>query len=518
MSRSSIAILLLALAVGVALRWPAGSERPMHNDEAVNGIKFGQLWDHGTYKYDPNEHHGPSLYYFAAAVGRLTGAPGISAYTDSRLRWVTVLFGAGLLLLLPLLADGLGKNGTTWAALFTAVSPALVFYSAYFIHEMLLVFFTLLALGAGWRYWRTRRIGWALFAGAGVGLMSATKETFPLTVAAAGLALGLNQLWNRLLDASGAPVRAPRLNPWHIVAGLLVSFGFAATLFTSFFTNWSGLLDSIRTYLPWLNRAGGDSPHIHSWTFYLQRLLWFHTDHGPVWSEGMIGLLAVVGGAAGFLRRNLGRTNASFTRFLAIYTFLITGFYTFIAYKTPWCLLNFLLPMVLLAGIGAAVMVRSVRRRTARVTITALLLAGAAYLAWLAYESMKGYAADRRNPYVYAQTSKDALNLVREVSLLSDASPQGPDMVIKVVAAEGDYWPLPWYLRRFRNVGWWEQVPPDPYAPVMIVSAKLHAALDEKKSHVMVRYFELRPQVFHELYVDVDLWKRYLQKHPPRTE
>jgi len=44
----------------------------------------------------------------------------------------------------------------------------------------------------------------------------------------------------------------------------------------------------------------------------------------------------------------------------------------------------------------------------------------------------------------------------------------------------------------------------------MIVSADLHAGLDEKKTHVMVGIFALRPQVFLELYVQSDLWRAYL--------
>src|ERR1019366_7199452 len=204
---SAICVLLAGLALTL---WSLDlGQRPMHNDEAVNGIKFGLLWDHGGYKYDPNEHHGPSLPYATLALGRLTGAPqDFDQFSESRLRFVTVLFGIGLILLLPLVADGLGRKATLWTALFTAVSPAVVFYSRYYIHEVLLVFFTFLALAAGWRYWRSRRIGWALLAGAGVGCMHATKETFLITLAVAALALGLNQLWNRWLDASAPPAKA----------------------------------------------------------------------------------------------------------------------------------------------------------------------------------------------------------------------------------------------------------------------------------------------------------------------
>jgi predicted membrane-bound mannosyltransferase len=73
----------------------------------------------------------------------------------------------------------------------------MVFYSRYFIHEMLLVFFTLLALASGWRYVETRRARWAALTGVGLGLMYATKETFVFSVVAMGLAAAATVWWNR---------------------------------------------------------------------------------------------------------------------------------------------------------------------------------------------------------------------------------------------------------------------------------------------------------------------------------
>src|SRR5258706_14102311 len=199
MNRALILGLLLASSAALLLRLPGLDQRPMHNDEAVNAIKFGELWEKGAYKYDPNEHHGPWLYYATVALARLTQAPHFEDVTETRLRLVTVLFTLGLVLLLPLVIDGLGRRPTVWAAFFVSVSPAMVFYSRYYIHEMLLVFFTFLSLAAGWRYWRSRKIGWALLAGAGLGLMHATKETFVLILASAALPLALNRTWNRVL-------------------------------------------------------------------------------------------------------------------------------------------------------------------------------------------------------------------------------------------------------------------------------------------------------------------------------
>lgn len=517
MTRSLTLVLLLAAGAALSLRWPSLNQRPMHNDEAVNAIKFGQLWNHHGYKYDPNEHHGPSLFYATLALERLTGAPDLDHFTDARLRLVPVVFGVALLPLLLLMLDGLGRPGAAWAAVFAALSPALVFYSSYFIHEMLLTSFTLLALVGAWRYWRSRQVGWIVLAGSGVGLMAATKETFVITLAAAAIAVLINQVWNRALDASGPPVKAPPLNPLHLVAGFAVCCTVALLLFSSFFTNPSGPLDSIRTYLPWAHRAAGESPHVHRWYFYLRRLLFFRVGNGPIWSEGTIFVLAVIGGVAGFRRRRLAGANASLVRFLALYTFLLTAFYSLLAYKTPWCLLSFWLGAILLAGVGAAVLVRSARTRPLRIAALTLLTAGIVHLGWQAWRVETTYAADPHNPYVYAQTSPDLLNLVTKIEALAKVDPRGHELVVKVIAPEGDYWPLPWYLRRFQNTGWWEHLPEDPFAPIMVVSAQLHAGLDEKKSHLMVGYFQLRPQTFLELYVQLDLWKEWLASRPHET-
>ena len=88
-------------------------------------------------------------------------------------------------------------------------------------------------------------------------------------------------------------------------------------------------------------------------------------------------------------------------------------------------------------------------------------------------------------------------------------------MVVKVMSPES-YSPLPWYLRQFKRVGWWDELPADPYAPVVIASATLGAALDEKsdKRWLMAGMYELRPRVFLELYVEFELWRKYVATLP----
>src|SRR5256885_14992579 len=93
MNRWATAGALLAVGIALGLRSPHLQWKPMHNDEGVNAVKFGELWEHGIYKYDPSEYHGPTLPYATALINRLTGAPHYKDFTETRLRVVTVLFG-----------------------------------------------------------------------------------------------------------------------------------------------------------------------------------------------------------------------------------------------------------------------------------------------------------------------------------------------------------------------------------------------------------------------------------------
>jgi predicted membrane-bound mannosyltransferase len=210
------------------------------------------------------------------------------------------------------------------------------------------------------------------------------------------------------------------------------------------------------------------------------------------------------------------KKRATLPTFLTFYTLILTVLYSAISYKTPWCLLNFLFGLILLAGIGASALMGAFSNRFAKAFTAIVLLALATQLAIQSYRASYVYAADRRNPYVYAQTVPDLLNLVKKVDAVAQLSPTAYDTIIKVITPDGDYWPLPWYLRQFTRIGWYDSLPADPYAPMIIVSAQLDARLDEKsdKKWIMVGLTELRPQKFLELYVEAELWKKYIATLP----
>jgi uncharacterized protein (TIGR03663 family) len=560
MNRWSALAVLLAIAGALALRVSKLDSRPLHNDEAVNAVKVSELWQHGRYKYDPDEYHGPTLHYATLPFLWLSSARNSEELKDSTLRLAPVAFGVGLILLLLLFADGLGRQAVVWAAVFTAISPAMVFYSRYFIHEMLLLFFTVLTLGAGWRYIQARALrrvlslstqrgegrgegwegnealetqesqrrhhpspsiplpaegrgkseaGWAVLIGVGLGLMLTTKETFVLTLAAMGLA-GIATVWWTMPRGSRVQSLLSLWNWQHATLAFGAAFIIWLLLFSSFFTNFAGPLDSVRTYLPWLKRAAEHSPHIHPWNFYLERLAWYHPAKGPAWSEGLILVLAAVGVLVSFAGKK------PLHRFLALYTIILTTIYTLVPYKTPWCLLSFFHGMILLAGIGAAALVEFFQARPLKVAVVMVLLGLAGQLTWQAWRASFDYSADRRNPYVYAQTTPNLLELVQRTEGIARAAPTGHETVVKIIAPESDYWPLPWYLRRFKNLGWYEKLPDDPFAPIVLVASKLDARLDEKsdKKWLMVGLTELRPGKFFEQYVELELWKKYVATLP----
>ena len=299
-----------------------------------------------------------------------------------------------------------------------------------------------------------------------------------------------------------------------MVVGGLAAIIVAVVLLSSFLTNLRGPLDGVLTYLPWLSRAGGDSPHIYPWTFYLHRLAWWRVGQGPIWSEGLILVLAAVGvvRAVTAQRDSAASDEINLVRWLACYTIAMATIYSVIPYKTPWCMLQFLVGMILLAGVGAAALLQSLRSVAMRAIIAALLVAGAGHLGWQAHRASFVLPADVGNPYVFAHTSPDMLRLAERLQGLAETSPQRWKTPVKVIWSDAYYWPLPWYLRRFEDVELWRNMPDDPVAPVVIAAPQYSLELDATfgRDYIMVLH-ELRPQVIVQLWVEYDLWEAYLR-------
>ncbi|MBN1560394.1 TIGR03663 family protein [candidate division KSB1 bacterium] len=512
-------IVLLALA----LRLPRLTQRPMHTDEAVHAIKFGQLLQDQFYEYDPVEYHGPTLVYSTLIPAWLQGQKKLAEVNEQTLRLVPAFFGIALVLILLLATNLLSRPVILFAALFTTISPAFVFYSRYYIMEMMLVFFTFLVIVTGYRFIQTKKLKWAMATGLGVGLMHATKETCVI----AWFAMAAATLLTIRAAGTGLRASAKSVNWIYAGCGLVLAFLLSASFFSSFFSHPRGIIDSITTYATYFRRgAGGDSAHLYPWFQYFKWLLFNKYSGYPLWTEAIILSLSVPGFVAIFIKKPHRSTNR-FLQLIGHYTLILTLIYMIMPYKTPWSMLGFYHGYIIIAAVGASSLFTWVRFTFPRIILSLLLAAGAMHLGWQSYQLNFKYDAHWSNPYVYAHTDADFFRLLEGIEQITSSWPQGKYTPIEVVCPEDDYWPLPWYLRAYSHVGYFNAFDYALPAGALIVTKpilesdllkKLYDVPPPGQRHMYIPHFQhgvlLRYGVEMDLYVRKDVWDEWYRQSP----
>lgn len=382
----------------------------MHHDEAINSVFLQQLWEKGEYRYSPLRFHGPSLSFLALPLVWVSPAESYRQTRELTYRMLPMFAGVVLVLLTLGLGSGIGRSAAFLAAALCALSPGMVFYSRYYIHEMLLVVFTFSAIGSGWQLLRELAAGrsawrWALALGASLGMMHATKETFIIAVASAALGLA----------ASVRPIRVPRGLPSHLALTVGAAAAVSVLFFSSFFTHAGGPLDSIATFTRYLQQGTDvESGFAQPWTWYLELLVHYEAGGVSFSSEAVIVLLAIVGIFAAARGWWIEPDHVPLARFFAVYTLAMLAIYSAIPYKTPWCVLSPLHGIIVLGGIGAISLLRAAKSPGARVLVASLMVLGVAQLAHQSYLLNFRYASDERSLHVFSHTDP----AVREVAAL----------------------------------------------------------------------------------------------------
>ena len=507
------ALFFLIVLLAFVIRSARLNLRPMHHDEANQAVKFGFLLENGEYTYDPSDHHGPTLYYFSLPFAWLSSGASFENLTENTLRLVPVAFGVAVLLLFLVFKDGMGKRAKIFTGLFYAVSPAMVFFSRFYIQEMLLLFFMAGAVTSGWRYYQRPSSGWAAAAGIFAGLMYATKETCIILFGAMVGALCLIRLISGKKFKKEGGSRCFCFHHFLLFAGAVVVV--ALVFYSSFFKNFRGPVDSVLAFRSYFTRAGSVGIHSHPWYYYIQMLFFFRSQPGPYWSEFFIITLALIGGASGFIINKKDQNDLILIRFIFFFTLLSLAIYSAVSYKTPWNLLPFHFGFILLSGVGASYILGLSKKLWIKTTVLILLLLGLCHLGIQSYRTNFVYYSDPRNPYVYSQTTNDFLNLVERIHDLSSIHPDGKDIFIKVVAAPSEYWPLPWYLRQYNRVGYWEKVENAfdyPEAPIVISSMDMAGEIVSRlKDEFVSEFYGLRPEVLLSLHIKKNLWDKFIQ-------
>lgn len=449
--------------------------RTFHPDEANQAFTTGRLLETGVYRYDPKDHHGPTLYYAAAAIQKAAGNDSTTTLDGTLLRCTPILFAAltlvfSFLALRKIFKSASIRAGCLAATAFTlllATSPIFMFFATDFIQEMLLAAFTAMLFWAMTGYAlhqegtrKIKRGTWALLAGIAAGCAFATKETCVLTFFAATCSVTAVCLMRRMSRSDGSPPVDPKSKSSY-AALAAAGFALTATLFySSFATNWQGVYNAfVAAPLSYVHRATGDAAsegaayHVHPWWQYLKWLF----------ENTLLAAYVPAGILCGFsaLLRRKKETIASgqplATAFVATtcYSLILTVAYSSIPYKTPWCALQIHLPLLLSAFLGFAMW--SSRKKTnliAAVFFTMTLLCHNCALSakmWIDPDS-------KEIPYNYASASpqvKDMAQLIK--SCVSDGKNAGKCFIAVALPPE-DTWPLPFYLRNINsNVGYWTQ-------------------------------------------------------------
>lgn len=513
-------IFILAVIVAVWLRFDQIGVKPFHHDEGVNSHFLLNLANSGDYKYNPDNYHGPTLYYFALLTLRVFGS------NDLALRFTPALFGVMTVLMVWLLRNHLGRIGTPVAAFLLALSPGLVYFSRDFIHEMSFGCFSLGIVVSAWRYAESKNFVWLALLATSAGLLFATKETAIITAGVLVIAALCAEAWEvtrrlvRRREVTFAALArefrrdcldvAPSLD--HALAAIMI-FGFINIFFySSFFMNWQGVPDAIKSVALWAKRSG--SEHEKDFLYYIGILFKLEL---PLLAGSLLAGIFIL------------RRGTRFWLFVAAWTLGITLAYSIIGYKTPWLMVSFLIPMALLSGHAAQ------RIYSAAPLVSLRLLWAAALVATLIFNvrlartvnfdkfddngNVSGYLSgvgrnlslrpyvDGLYGYVYAQTDRDVLRFAEAIKRETSKLPTGDDTPIYVASPE--YWPLPWYLRDYKNnVDFSGRLPegasgqPQISQPIIIANVNQQAILAGMPGwRALPQAFRLRPGVELVIYV-----------------
>ena len=299
------------------------------------------------------------------------------------MRLVPVVFGLVTVGAVIGLRPVLGSIPVLVGGLLLALSPGAIYVSRYFIHGAAPPAFTMTLVASALLYLRSRNPAWALGVGASAALIFATKETGVITIAVLAIAAVLSGIYvnwrsggtagrrqagarrvarlspprspprtprrpsgsmasNIELSRSHEPIAAGRRRPRripmdHVGAAAIVFLCVYVLFFSSFFTNFpQGLVDSLATFTIW-TQTGAETQVAPP----QQYLVWMAIADAPILILGTIG---------GIIAAVQGRSRLWV--FIGLWALGITLAYSFVSYKTPWIVLNMLVPLALLGGLA----------------------------------------------------------------------------------------------------------------------------------------------------------------------
>jgi hypothetical protein len=274
---------------------------------------------------------------------------------------------------------------------------------------------------------------------------------------------------------------------------LATGTAFVVFFYSGTFFHWSGVKGIYQAYTAWFATGSEGHGHEKPWYYWLKTMAPSfergRADYLGYELPAMAGLLLCL---AVFRLKNFS------LRYLAVYGVGTLMVYSYVNYKTPWCVISFLWPFLFLFGgalllaplkydtrtiavlggllctalgadlcywywvspeygwslsfiVGLALLLAALRYRQALYALVTLSLSVSVVSA-VSLNYFR-YTADNE-PYVYVQTYEDINKLTKPLLTLAKRDPLKYQLIGHIIRTSA--YPLPWILGDFVNVGYYE--------------------------------------------------------------
>jgi uncharacterized protein (TIGR03663 family) len=440
----------LILGLAAALRILFLGIKPPHFDEGINGWFVDQMVKDGFYRYDPTNYHGPLHFYLLFLSQTLFGR---NLYA---LRMPVVLASIGAVWLALKYDRVIPRPVARLAALAMALSPGFIFYGRYSIHEVWLLLFSMMFIFGLLGLWREGTLSYLWFTGMGITGMILTKETYIIHLGCALLALPIAYASTMIVGVEDSKPAAQKWNSVDLAIVCLTGIGAIVFFYSGTFFHWNGLKDLFRTFHAWFETGSSGHGHEKAWYYWLELIARYEW---PVCA----GLLLCGLSGLTLLFRTLT------LRFLAVMGIGTLMAYSIIHYKTPWCIISIIWPLLFAFG-GFVLLVPRTRLVASSIVASILLLVSFGYAISLNYfrcstfieanwDSNRPLTTNIREffnaePYVYVQTYNDIYKLTTPLLELAHRDPRFYHLVGHIIRPSP--YPLPWILGDFPQIGYYE--------------------------------------------------------------
>ncbi len=377
--------------------------RPLHNDEGVNYFLANEILERGLFTYSPLNYHGP-IYFFMIAASFL-----IFGISEFSLRLPAVLFGI-FIAIIPLISKR-NEFNKYLCSFFLLISPSLLYYSRYSIHEIAFVFFSLVIICLITLIIEKKDLTYLPILSLMLALLFTTKETSIIL-----LFIILTIVIFNFKKIKNLPFKE---NSGIVLLSIAIFLLIYTLLFSSFFHNLNGVSDSLKGFLPWIDRGLNEIGHDKPFPYYFLLILIY---------EWPVFLLAL----AGIVYSIKSHPKNTFAINLSIWFILNFAIYSTIPYKTPWLIINVIVPMCFLAAIGFKNLKIGKLKNI-------FLFAGISYILFFSFILNFVYSWQPENQFAYVHTDKDIIKLIEKVNEDYNANSS-----ILIISKE--YWPLPFYF------------------------------------------------------------------------